>query len=44
VFKQSLKKLSTSLEEESGIQTVWEEDIKDYVDMVLKEKEKTKKA
>jgi hypothetical protein len=43
VFKQSLKKLSTSLEERE-IQTVWEEDIKDYVDMVLKAKEKTKKA
>lgn len=42
--KLSIKKLSTKLEEESGIQTDWEENIKDYVDMVLKEREKIKKA
>jgi hypothetical protein len=34
----------TSLEEESGIQTDWEEKVKDYVDMVLNEKEKMKKV
>ncbi|HVD08680.1 MAG TPA: hypothetical protein VNB67_09565, partial [Nitrososphaeraceae archaeon] len=42
--KSSIKNLSTSLEEESCIQTDWEEKVKDYVDMVLNEKEKTKKV
>jgi fructose-1,6-bisphosphatase len=42
--KSSIKNPSTSLEEESGIQTDWEEKVKDYVDMVLNEKEKTKKV
>lgn len=41
--KSSIKNLSTSLEEESGIQTDWEEKVKDYVDMVLNEKEKMKR-
>jgi hypothetical protein len=42
--KLSIKNLSTSLEEESGIRTDWEEKVKDYVDMVLNEKEKMKKV
>jgi cobalamin biosynthesis protein CbiD len=41
--KQSIKKLSSNMEEESGIQTNWEENIQDYIDLVLKEKEKMKR-
>ena len=41
-IKSSIKNLSTNLEAESGIQSDWEEKVKDYVDMVLKEMEKKK--
>ena len=37
------KKISPRFEEESGIQVDWEENINDYIDMLLKEKEKMKK-
>lgn len=40
---QTIKKVSPTLEEEGGIQPNWEENIKDYVDMVLKEREKMKR-
>jgi|KBSSwiStaDraftv2_1062776.scaffolds.fasta_scaffold2509114_1 hypothetical protein len=42
--KISMGKLSRSLEEQTGIQAGWEENFSDYVDMVLKEKEKMKKV
>ena len=42
--KLSIKDLSTSLEAESGVQTDWEDKVKDYVNMVLKEMEKKKGA
>jgi hypothetical protein len=42
--KLTIKKVSPSLEEESGIQADWEENIRHYVDMVLKEREKMKKG
>lgn len=37
-----IKKLSPRLEQ-SGIHVDWEENINDYIDMLLKEKEKMKK-
>ena len=42
--KLSMKNLSRSLEEQTGIQADWEENIRDYVDMVLKQKEKMKRV
>ena len=38
-----IKKLSPQLEQESGIHVDWEENINEYIDMLLKEKEKMKK-
>ena len=38
-----IKKLSPRLEQESGIHVDWEENINDYIDMLLKEKEKMEK-
>ena len=38
-----IKKLPPRLEQESGIHVDWEENINDYIDMLLKEKEKMKK-
>ena len=38
-----IKKRSPRLEQESGIHVDWEENINDYIDMLLKEKEKMKK-
>ena len=39
----TIKKVSPLFEEESGVQVDWEENINDYIDILLKEKEKMKK-